>query len=87
MEAIALHAASTFGGAQFYISCGQVEVTNGGSGTPGPLVEIPGVYTGEVRPLHYSLDGVIFNFLCYRSRASSSTSITPSQRLTLSLVR
>ncbi|KLO06834.1 glycoside hydrolase family 61 protein [Schizopora paradoxa] len=46
MEAIALHAASTFGGAQFYISCGQVSVTGGGSGTPGPLVSIPGVYTG-----------------------------------------
>ncbi|KAK0220060.1 glycoside hydrolase family 61 protein [Armillaria fumosa] len=47
MEQIALHAASTFGGAQFYISCGQVEVTGGGSGTPGPLVAIPGVYTGN----------------------------------------
>lgn len=46
MEAIALHVASTFGGAQFYISCGQVEVVNGGSGTPGPTVAIPGVYTG-----------------------------------------
>ncbi|KAK0203702.1 glycoside hydrolase family 61 protein [Desarmillaria ectypa] len=46
MEHIALHAASTFGGAQFYISCGQIEVTGGGSGTPGPLVAIPGVYTG-----------------------------------------
>ncbi|KIY51539.1 hypothetical protein FISHEDRAFT_56680 [Fistulina hepatica ATCC 64428] len=32
--------------AQFYISCGQVNVVNGGSGTPSPLVEIPGVYTG-----------------------------------------
>ncbi|KAF8579725.1 lytic polysaccharide monooxygenase [Ramaria rubella] len=47
MEAIALHVASTFGGAQFYISCGQVQVTGGGSGTPGPLVSIPGVYTGN----------------------------------------
>ncbi|KZV64996.1 lytic polysaccharide monooxygenase [Peniophora sp. CONT] len=47
MEAIALHVASTFGGAQFYISCGQIDVTNGGSGTPGPKVAIPGVYTGN----------------------------------------
>jgi len=47
MEAIALHVASTFGGAQFYISCGQVEVTGGGSGTPGPLVAFPGEYTGN----------------------------------------
>ncbi|THH28200.1 hypothetical protein EUX98_g5979 [Antrodiella citrinella] len=46
MEAIALHVAQTYGGAQFYLSCGQVSVTNGGSGTPGPLVAIPGVYTG-----------------------------------------
>jgi len=46
-EHIALHVASTFGGAQFYISCAQVTVTNGGTGTPGPLVSIPGVYTGE----------------------------------------
>jgi len=46
MEAIALHVAETYGGAQFYISCGQVSVTGGGSGTPGPLVAIPGVYTG-----------------------------------------
>jgi len=46
MEAIALHSASYYGGAQFYIACAQVEVTGGGSGTPGPLVAIPGVYTG-----------------------------------------
>lgn len=49
MEAIALHVASTYGGAQFYISCGQINVSNGGDGTPGPLVSIPGVYTGYVR--------------------------------------
>jgi hypothetical protein len=46
MESIALHVASTYGGAQFYIACAQIEVTGGGSGTPGPLVAIPGVYTG-----------------------------------------
>ncbi|KAF8155734.1 glycoside hydrolase family 61 protein [Crassisporium funariophilum] len=47
MEAIALHSASAFQGAQFYISCGQINVTGGGSGNPGPLVSIPGVYTGR----------------------------------------
>ncbi|KAJ6451708.1 glycoside hydrolase family 61 protein [Mycena vitilis] len=47
MEALALHSASTFQGAQWYLSCGQVSVTGGGSGTPGPLVSIPGVYTGN----------------------------------------
>ncbi|KAF8879199.1 glycoside hydrolase family 61 protein [Gymnopilus junonius] len=46
MEALAIHSASYYGGAQFYVGCAQVEVTGGGSGTPGPLVAIPGVYTG-----------------------------------------
>lgn len=45
-EQIALHVASTYGGAQFYIGCAQLNVVNGGNGTPGPLVSIPGVYTG-----------------------------------------
>ncbi|KAF9051860.1 endoglucanase II [Panaeolus papilionaceus] len=47
IEHIALHSASSFGGAQFYISCAQVKVTNGGSGNPGPKVAIPGVYNGR----------------------------------------
>ncbi|KAJ7489681.1 glycosyl hydrolase family 61-domain-containing protein [Mycena galericulata] len=46
IEHIAIHSASYYGGAQFYIACAQVEVTNGGSGTPGPLVTFPGEYTG-----------------------------------------
>ncbi|KAF4574608.1 hypothetical protein EYR36_005956 [Pleurotus pulmonarius] len=47
VEHIALHGASQFGGAQFYISCAQINVTNGGNGNPGPKVAIPGVYTGN----------------------------------------
>ncbi|EIW53754.1 glycoside hydrolase family 61 protein [Trametes versicolor FP-101664 SS1] len=47
VEAIALHEAERVGGAQFYIACGQINVTGGGSGKPGPLVAIPGVYTGK----------------------------------------
>ncbi|KAJ7185479.1 glycoside hydrolase family 61 protein [Mycena filopes] len=47
MEALALHSAATFQGAQWYISCGQISVTGGGSGNPQPLVAIPGVYTGK----------------------------------------
>jgi len=46
-EQIALHVASTFGGAQFYLSCAQINVTGGGSGKPGPLVAFPGAYTGN----------------------------------------
>lgn len=44
VEHIGLHSASAAGGAQFYISCGQITVTGGGSGTPGPLVAFPGAY-------------------------------------------
>ncbi|EAU89754.1 endoglucanase II [Coprinopsis cinerea okayama7 len=47
IENIALHGASGFGGAQFYISCAQINVTGGGNGNPGPLVSIPGVYNGR----------------------------------------
>ncbi|KAF9525047.1 endoglucanase II [Crepidotus variabilis] len=46
-EQIALHSASAFQGAQFYLACGQLNVSGGGSGSPGPLVSIPGVYTGR----------------------------------------
>lgn len=44
VESIALHQAQAPGGAQFYLSCAQVEVIGGGSGTPGPLVAFPGAY-------------------------------------------
>lgn len=44
IEHIALHQASNTNGAQFYISCAQIRVTNGGNGTPGPLVSFPGAY-------------------------------------------
>jgi len=44
IEHIALHQASAVNGAQFYISCAQIKVTGGGSGTPGPLVSFPGAY-------------------------------------------
>jgi len=44
VEHIALHSASSAGGAQFYISCGQINVTGGGNGSPGPMVAFPGAY-------------------------------------------
>jgi len=45
VEHIALHVAQSVGAAQFYLSCGQITVTNGGSGTPGPLAAFPGAYS------------------------------------------
>jgi hypothetical protein len=44
VEQIGLHVASSVNGAQFYISCGQLTVTGGGSGSPSPLVSFPGAY-------------------------------------------
>ncbi|KAL1869094.1 hypothetical protein VTK73DRAFT_3372 [Phialemonium thermophilum] len=46
VEHIALHSASTVGGAQLYISCAQITVS-GGTGTlgTGDLVAIPGAYS------------------------------------------
>ncbi|KAH7402412.1 fungal cellulose binding domain-containing protein [Pyrenochaeta sp. MPI-SDFR-AT-0127] len=44
VEHIGLHGAGSSGGAQFYISCAQLKVQNGGSGNPGPLVSFPGAY-------------------------------------------
>lgn len=44
VESIALHQASQAGGAQIYLACGQVEITGGGNGTPGPMVAFPGAY-------------------------------------------
>jgi cellulase len=42
-EAIALHAASGAGGAQFYVTCYQITVTGGGSSSPAG-VSFPGAY-------------------------------------------
>lgn len=44
VEHIALHMAMQANKAQFYLSCTQIRVTGGGSGTPGPLVALPGAY-------------------------------------------
>jgi lytic cellulose monooxygenase (C1-hydroxylating) len=43
VEHIALHSASSSGGAQFYIACAQLNITGGGSANPS-TVSIPGVY-------------------------------------------
>lgn len=43
-EHIAIHTAQSVGGAQFYLSCAQLEVTGGGSKAPSNLVAFPGAY-------------------------------------------
>ncbi|KAK3935162.1 lytic polysaccharide monooxygenase [Diplogelasinospora grovesii] len=44
VEQIALHLAMQANKAQFYLACSQVKITGGDSGTPGPLVSLPGAY-------------------------------------------
>ncbi|KAK6539605.1 hypothetical protein TWF694_009814 [Orbilia ellipsospora] len=45
-ELIALHGALTYPGAQFYMSCAQINITGGGSASP-PTVSFPGAYSGS----------------------------------------
>ncbi|KAF4613533.1 hypothetical protein D9613_008195 [Agrocybe pediades] len=44
-EIIALHAAYTYPGAQFYPSCIQIQVTGSGTALPTSFVSFPGAYT------------------------------------------
>ncbi|KAG6861018.1 hypothetical protein C0995_004871 [Termitomyces sp. Mi166 len=45
-EIIALHGASTYPGAQFYMECAQLQITGGGSTVPS-TVSFPGAYAGS----------------------------------------
>jgi cellulase len=45
-EIIALHPASSYPGAQFYMECAQINITGGGSASP-PTVSFPGAYKGS----------------------------------------
>ncbi|TCD66356.1 hypothetical protein EIP91_001462 [Steccherinum ochraceum] len=44
-EIIALHLATSMGGAEFYPSCTQVMIGGNGSGSPSPTVSFPGAYS------------------------------------------
>jgi len=46
-EHIGLHVAQSSGGAQFYLSCAQLQVTGGGSKSPSNLVAFPGAYSAS----------------------------------------
>ncbi|KAH9846115.1 glycosyl hydrolase family 61-domain-containing protein [Lenzites betulinus] len=46
VEMIALHAASSYPGAQFYMECAQLQITGGGSTQPA-TVSFPGAYAGS----------------------------------------
>ncbi|RPA88260.1 glycoside hydrolase [Ascobolus immersus RN42] len=53
-EIIALHAAGTYPGAQFYMGCGQLRVTGGGNANP-PTVSLPGAYKGTDAGIQISI--------------------------------
>ncbi|KAF2455911.1 glycoside hydrolase [Lineolata rhizophorae] len=55
-ELIALHAASNYPGAQFYMECAQIHVTNGGSAAP-QTYSIPGIYSGSDPGVKFNLWG------------------------------
>ncbi|KAF3004261.1 hypothetical protein E8E13_008141 [Curvularia kusanoi] len=57
VEHIALHSASQINGAQLYISCAQISVTGGGSGSPSPLVALPGAYKAGEPGLQVNIYG------------------------------
>ncbi|KAH8145212.1 uncharacterized protein LAJ45_10773 [Morchella importuna] len=53
-ELIALHAASSYPGAQLYMECAQLRVTGGGSTTPATY-NIPGIYAGTDPGIKFNL--------------------------------
>ncbi|KAF8606701.1 hypothetical protein BDV93DRAFT_553183 [Ceratobasidium sp. AG-I] len=55
-EVIALHVAGSVGGAQFYISCYQINVTGTGKATP-PTVKFPGAYSATDPGILFDLYG------------------------------
>jgi len=60
-EVIALHVASSVGGAQFYMSCYQLNVT--GSGTKNPTgVSFPGAYSATDPGIQINIYGTITSY-------------------------
>lgn len=53
-EVIALHVANSVGGAQFYMTCYQLNVGGSGTGNP-PTVKFPGAYKANDPGIHYTL--------------------------------
>ncbi|KAF8967130.1 glycoside hydrolase family 61 protein I [Flammula alnicola] len=54
VEIIALHAASTYPGAQLYMECAQIQITGGGSTSPA-TVSFPGAYKSSDPGITYNL--------------------------------
>lgn len=61
-ELIALHGASSYPGAQFYMECAQINVTGGGSASPA-TVSFPGAYAGSDPGITINVSAGIYNYL------------------------
>nr|AWM99275.1 lytic polysaccharide monooxygenase 9 [Rhizophlyctis rosea] len=55
IEHLGLHGAGAVGGAQFYVRCADINITNGGSQAPAPAVAFPGTYYTTSTP------GILWN--------------------------
>ncbi|KAG9048614.1 hypothetical protein FS837_012389 [Tulasnella sp. UAMH 9824] len=66
-EQIALHLSGTYGGAQLYIACAQINVVGGGSGKPGPMTSFPGAYTGYEPGILINIYNLPANYTGYTS--------------------
>ncbi|KAI7661749.1 hypothetical protein KC319_g8338 [Hortaea werneckii] len=53
-EHIAIHEGHV-GKAQFYMECAQLRISGGGSGSPGPMVQIPGLYDADSPSIDFSM--------------------------------
>lgn len=82
-EIIALHAAYSYPGAQFYPGCHQLQVTGSGTKTPTSLVAFPGAYKATDPGITYDA----YKGMSTRSCLMISNHLTPLQpRLTPFLV-
>jgi hypothetical protein len=61
-EMIALHGASSYPGAQFYMECAQINVTGGGSAKPS-TVSFPGAYSGNDPGVKFNLYSGNINYV------------------------
>ncbi|KAJ5933472.1 Glycoside hydrolase family 61 [Penicillium verhagenii] len=97
IEHIAVHGAGTYGDAEFYFNCAQIEVESDSVASPGPTVKIPGLYTGyEPGILFYMYRDWIVNYtmpgprpfpdLVYPNVTASGVSVCPATSWTLPAV-
>ncbi|TVY93875.1 putative endo-beta-1,4-glucanase D, partial [Lachnellula willkommii] len=79
-ELIALHAASSSGGAQFYIECAQINITGGSGSTTPATVSFPGAYAatdpGILINIYETLTNYTIPGMAYLTRAESGILLT-----------